>query len=421
MLAAPLATRWLPWLGRTAGKTSLVATQERNGDRGALWPWLRDDGLVGAAGYYLDPGEAVGCPYCFDPASTPLCAALRAPVPERVDAAALAGDLEWFRELLEVGCAGYSRLAASPGFDAEEFFGHWSARLRATAQQVRTREAIVEPMAQLQRLAPSSHLLLAGVGMNTPPARRRADADSPYAWAAVSDTAVITLTTFQGFRGDVGSRLERFVADYSRHAAHDRILFDLRGNGGGRLDYMLRWIAQARSSDWQTYPYEEVLGLLAPCTRWNQTVGWQVRNDTVDSAEAARERVRLQSEWPEPATAPATRVFDGWREGNGEHPYRGRVYVAVDRHTGSSGERAAIDLQRALGAVLIGEPTAGAVQYTEGVPFVLPATGLRCTIPTKRHDFGREIEGTGWPVDIPLDDIEQDSECLVDLLDGVER
>lgn len=342
-------------------------------------------------------------------------------MPERVDATAMAEDVGWFRGLLEVGCAGYDRVAASPAFDPGKFFGDWREQLRSAGSQVLTEDAVAEPMAHLQQLAPSSHLIIAGAGMSTPPPTAAPPRRQPYTCTTVGDTAVITLSTFQGSRSGIGAYLERFVDDYPQHAAHDRILFDLRGNGGGRLDYMLRWIAQARASDWQTYPYEEVRGPIAPAARWNQTVGWQIRNDTVDSPEARDERARLRAEWPELVAAPATRVFDGWRNGHGDHPYDGRVYVAVDRRTGSSGERAAIDLQRALGAVLVGEPTAGAAQYTEAVPFVLPATGLRCTIPTKRHDFGVEIEGTGWPVDIPLDDVTQDTATLVNLIDDVER
>lgn len=111
------------------------------------------------------------------------------------------------------------------------------------------------------------------------------------------------------------------------------------------------------------------------------------------------------------------RRFDGIREGHGSAPYQGNVVVLVDRHTGSSGEKAAIELQRALGATLIGEPTAGAMQYTEGVPFALPRTGLICTVPTKRADYGADVEGIGWPVDVPLDPIDQPAAAAISAVD----
>jgi hypothetical protein len=60
--------------------------------------------------------------------------------------------------------------------------------------------------------------------------------------------------------------------------------------------------------------------------------------------------------------------------------------------------------------VLIGERTAGTLQYGEARRFVLPRTGLVCQLPTKRFFFGGpagEVESVGWPVDVYLDDAAQ--------------
>jgi hypothetical protein len=285
----------------------------------------------------------------------------------------------------------------------------------ASGPTIDIRAAALEPMAKLQRMAPNAHLVIVGADTRA----GRPPPDEPYSWRRVADTAVIRLATFQGFRPEVGARLAQFVADYPRHAECDRILFDLRGNSGGNLTYIHRWIAQARATKWQSYPFVEIYGRVAPCTTWNYTVEWQVRNRTVDSAEAIAERQRLRNEWPSLVDAPPTRTFDGWRPADGESPFHGPVYVLVDRYSGSSGERAAIDLQRALGAVLLGEPTVGAMQYTEARRFIFPETGVQCTVPIKRHEFGGEIEGVGWPVDVALADVDQDAAEVVGLLAGL--
>src|SRR5579875_2773455 len=145
------------------------------------------------------------------------------------------------------------------------------------------------------------------------------------------------------------------------------------------------WIARAKAADWQTYGYVEVYGRIAYCSMWNPIVEWQIRNGMVDSVQAIVERQALSAEWPMLFDAPPTRRNDGRYSGYGCDPFAGPIFVLVDRRSGSSGERAAIDLQRALGAVLVGEPTAGAMQYTEMRRFVFPQTGVQCTVPTKRQ------------------------------------
>jgi len=365
--------------------------------------------------YYLDPSDAIGCPYCLDPDSADLRELLRAPPVRIVNSAEFAADLGFFRQLLADACAGYDRLIAHSEYDADIFFADWRRSVLTFGSTVDIRTVAFGSMAELQRMALNAHLVIVGADTSA----GRPPPDEPYTWRQVDDTAVIRLATFQGFQPDIGARLEQFVADYPRHAASDRILFDLRGNSGGNLTYIHRWIAQARATKWQSYPYVEIYGRIAPCTTWNYTVEWQIRNESVDSAEAIAERHRLADEWPSLVDAPPTRRFDGWRPADGRSPFQGPVYVLVDRFSGSSGERAAIDLQRALGAVLLGEPTAGAMQYTEARRFVFPETGVQCTVPIKRHEFGREIEGVGWPVDIALADIDMDATGVVRLLAGL--
>jgi hypothetical protein len=246
--------------------------------------------------------------------------------------------------------------------------------------------------------------------------RRRAETPAPqvrpprvpaYEWRKEGDTAMVTLRRFGG-GVTVRGELDRFVADYAAHAQSRQIVFDLRGNNGGSLEYIHRWISQARRGPWRTYPRLEVVGALWPCSEWNAMVERQVREGRVDTVEAREERERVQTEWPTQRPAHASWLDDGLREERAEAPYGGKVLVLVDQNSGSSGELAAVQLKRALGAVVLGERTAGAMQYGELRQFVLPRTGLVCQVPTKRFFFQHEVELVGWPTDVYLENAGQD-------------
>ncbi|MBT3221487.1 MAG: hypothetical protein HN348_20590, partial [Proteobacteria bacterium] len=56
----------------------------------------------------------------------------------------------------------------------------------------------------------------------------------------------------------------------------------------------------------------------------------------------------------------------------------------------------------AFGATIVGERTAGYLEYTNVRPFVLPQTGLTVGIPTKRNYYDTPVESIGIPVHIYL-------------------
>ena len=114
---------------------------------------------------------------------------------------------------------------------------------------------------------------------------------------------------------------------------------------------------------------------------------------------------------------PGPRFDPGVRRGGATDPYPGRVVALVDRHSGSSGELAALELRRALGAILVGERTAGTMQYGQLQRFVLPRTGLVWQVPTRRFFFEEEVEGVGLPVDAYLERIDTDPAALVPWLE----
>ncbi len=236
-----------------------------------------------------------------------------------------------------------------------------------------------------------------------------------YTWRTVDDVAVITLRRFGGPPA-LQEQLRRFVGDYPRHVTASSVLFDLRGNNGGSLGFILEWIAQARGGEARGLaPLETAVWPWAGA--WNRLVEDQIRHGDMDKEEAREERRRVRESWP--SAASPLRLLTVTNRAASPGPYEGRVFVAVDRGSGSSGERAAVDLRRLLGAILIGERTSGGMQYGQACRFVLPQTGLVCQLPIRRIFFDQEVESVGFPVDVYLEDIGQAAEALIPHLDRI--
>jgi C-terminal processing protease CtpA/Prc len=239
-----------------------------------------------------------------------------------------------------------------------------------------------------------------------------------YAWRTAGDAAVLALPSFANTAA-AREQLRRLPEDYPAHARHPRLVFDLRGNGGGSLEWLRAWLAQAVRGPWRSYPWLEATRALWPCATWNHAVVLQVRDGRADAPAARAEREALRAAWGTEPPPPGPRFDPGLRHGGATAPYGGRVVALVDRYSGSSGELAALELRRALGAILVGERTAGTMQYGQLQRFVLPRTGLVWQVPTRRFFFDEEVEGVGLPVDVYLQRIDADAAALAPLLDRV--
>lgn len=249
-------------------------------------------------------------------------------------------------------------------------------------------------------------------------ASARASADlPPYQWRMLHGVAVLTLRRFAGGAA-VRDELRRFVADYAWHASLPRILFDLRGNGGGSLEYVQQWLARALGGEVRRQPLLD----LAPCLcgDWNRMIEAQVRAATVDTPEAREERSHLRDRWSQSSGVARLRLHTPISRCPVGPPYAGRVFVMVDHGTGSSGELAAWELKRNLDAVLLGERSAGCMQYGQACRFVLPRTGLVCQLPTRRFFYDEKVESVGLRVDAYLEDARQDADTVVGHLEAVE-
>lgn len=240
-----------------------------------------------------------------------------------------------------------------------------------------------------------------------------------YEWRAVGNISVITLRSFADL-STLREQLESFVTDFTQHIQSSRILFDLRNNDGGNLRYIRAWVNNVVRGTWQSYPQMERTEHLWPCSLWNHLVAVQAREGNLDSEYARGEREHVRQGWQMEDRSPAELRYDGVEEGRAAEPYRGNVFVLVNRHTGSSGELAAWTLRRALNATVIGERTAGGCQYGEQRTFVLPCTKLVCRIPTKRFQFDDCVESIGFANDVYLERMDEPAEALVPHLDAIQ-
>jgi hypothetical protein len=158
----------------------------------------------------------------------------------------------------------------------------------------------------------------------------------------------------------------------------------------------------------------------ARCGKWNSLVRRQLRDGRIDTDEAELERAELRAKWRPHWQGSPSRFDRGRHEEHADTPYDGRVVVLVSRSSVSSGESAAHALASALGATVVGERTGGWLQYTNAPVYLLPHTGMRWALATKRNYFDRAVEGLGIPVDYYLNDIEKPASAVVPLLQRLE-
>jgi C-terminal processing protease CtpA/Prc len=223
-----------------------------------------------------------------------------------------------------------------------------------------------------------------------------------YEWRRAGQVAIIRIRRFSGPPAEL-ERLEQLVKDYPEHRRSPLIVVDMRGNAGGNDDYAYRWVAQAKRGPWQTvtgsvYP----VGSFLPWKAWNDEVWAAISENRVDDPASVARRNELRQKWP-PNTAGLSIAFKPDRyQGDAKVPYKGRIFVLVDRPCGSSGESAALAFQGGLGAKLVGERTAGLMEYGNVRTLVLPRTHLVFQFATKRNYFLTPMEGLGTPVDVYL-------------------
>ncbi len=282
-------------------------------------------------------------------------------------------------------------------------------------------------VASVQGVAPEELTMKCGETRHTLSPRPRSanglDRSAPvYGWASHGDTAIITVRRLSGSPEDV-KLMEQIAADYPKHRKHRRIIFDFRGNPGGNDGHIYAWVQRAFRGSFTIRPSLEVRAGAAPCGFWNYRVASQVAYGVADTPESIAERDTIRADWPTHVPAVEHRLFAGVLHAESNSPYNGKVYVLVDRHSGSSGESGPQALALSVGATLVGERTGGFLEYGNLRSFVLPHTGVVVNVPSKRNYHDPPVEGVGLPVDVYLqpNDVTRPAEELIPLIVGYEK
>lgn len=87
----------------------------------------------------------------------------------------------------------------------------------------------------------------------------------------------------------------------------------------------------------------------------------------------------------------------------GPDPWNGQMLVLTDHAVASAGESCIVILRKAMGARVVGSPSAGLMLFGNLVPYVLPRSRLVLLLGTTRFGYP-PVEFSGIPVDSPLPD-----------------
>lgn len=185
------------------------------------------------------------------------------------------------------------------------------------------------------------------------------------------------------------TQLQQWVDDHTNHFEHDKIIVDLRGNAGGGDNFVLSWIESHIPRD----------TLLA-----DQGYMWMLGDHGLSGWNFGIQQLAM---WGTPfphQPDPAARLSvyrDRASLAAGSVPWTGRMLVITDHAVASAGESCAVILREAMGARVIGGPTAGLMLFGNLAPYVLPRSGLVLRLGTTRFGYPA-VEFTGLPVDMPL-------------------
>jgi hypothetical protein len=138
---------------------------------------------------------------------------------------------------------------------------------------------------------------------------------------------------------------------------------------------------------------------------WNMATQYELMQPGAPGIEGLRrDAARSTSHWPLSEQTPLDAADGPDPRGTARGNYRGRVVVLVDRFNGSSGETAALMARDWLGATIVGERTAGAIEGANVLSFPLPNTGVELHIPGIQNRFHDERvkESAGIPIDVAL-------------------
>ena len=326
-----------------------------------------------------------------------------------------------------LGIWGYE-LAREPELAYSEYqrFGHFTDPATCTIEgasavpgtmrnSVMVSRDSAEPLATFsaQSTAPILNVYCAGGGAAIPFERLVADPSlaiklhdegAPYEWHRAGRAAVIRIKRLHGSAADE-ENLEQLAKDYEAQRSAPFIVFDFRGSGGGNDGYVESWIKKAARGISAPAYVDVTSSSAVACGDWNVLVSKQIEQKTIDTGEGRAARKSFLESHPLGGGPKGTAgdVFEGSSAAfSGKTPYHGRVFVLVDRSAGSSGESAPLLLRAALGATIVGERTAGYLEYGNLMPYLMPRTGVGWGLGSKRNLFASPSDGVGIAVDAYL-------------------
>jgi hypothetical protein len=362
-------------------------------------------GETAPVSFYL-PASRSGIAWLLDPMSPGLGELAREVLGRTpsspCDATALRADVDGLRALI-----------------AERHFGVATGRVAAPAASLdawqrtlddRPRtwgDAVADLQANLRAELGDQHVLVPGAPPQTP-------AVGPTVEERVVDGILVLLVRRLYGDREAEEALVEWVAAADRHFAHDRIVLDLRGNGGGNDGHTWNWVRR-RLRPVRDYGSDSTWVVRGkPLGSWN-TIAWREARDGSESL-APSHRAARHDPRPGDQIELEEERFD---LPAGDLEWQGQMLVLTDRDTRSSGESSAWLLKRGLGARLLGAPTTGMIEYGNVAVYAFERSGLVIHLPTKHNDFGFPVESVGFPVDAPLgpevsaDDVARDFDAFV--------
>lgn len=275
-------------------------------------------------------------------------------------------------------------------------------RHRLSAERPDTWGAAVGDVVPALREALQDNHLMVGSDTTTRALRPRMHPDPGPAWESdlVADEAgavgVVRIRTLAE-EGGAGAALLEGSADQQPWRA-DRVVVDLRGNGGGDDSFVRRWSAPFVREDVATPVGRRLSVGELPVNVWNYIAYLQLRHPD-EPPPAALLPLRHA-----PSPTDVLTVHDVVDEiAAGSEPWSGRMLVIVDGGTASSGESAAWLLRACVGARVIGGRTMGLFESGDLCPYLLPHAGLLVMLPTQWVQVPEPVEFVGLRPDVEVD------------------
>jgi len=253
-------------------------------------------------------------------------------------------------------------------FDPRHLGVDWAAvgaRYRDRLDEVDDDEALAEVLTSMLREIDASHLEILMADGAGPSAvdGPEAEIEPPLLeWAELPARPGTWIARVRSFDGLAPDRVDALMADI---AESEGVILDLRGNEGGDVSFL---DLASRFMDRETLVGGLVSRGWIEATR--HPLDAPVRLDSLPAMGPPYELDRLLEILQSSGAI-------GFVAG-GAPAYEGCVAVLVDRRTGSAAEAFAMAMDRATGAILVGEPTAGALLSSDTFP--LP-NGWRLRVP----------------------------------------